>query len=57
MRYSHLSAPLAGSLALHVALLNFGWEIYAARAAVATPWQQPASLRVRIARPAARPLA
>lgn len=55
MRYSQLSAPIACSLALHVVLLNFGWDIYAARASVAVPWQQAAALRVRIARPAARP--
>jgi hypothetical protein len=41
MRYSVLSAPIACSLALHIAVLHFGWEVFASDAGVSAPWRRP----------------
>ena len=54
MRYSVLSAPIACSLALHVAVLNFGWQLYASDSGASAPWRRPV-LRASLVAPAPPP--
>ncbi|HEX4330209.1 MAG TPA: hypothetical protein VH105_25700 [Burkholderiales bacterium] len=49
MRYSRISAPLACSAMLHLAVLQFGWTMYASGSQLAAPWRNPVVLRARLA--------
>jgi hypothetical protein len=56
MRYSALSAPIACSVALHFAVLHFGWQIYASDTGASAPWRRPVLRAILMATAAPAPV-